>query len=297
MSTALQLHDSDMGSWAVIRQQAEVLVKTGFLPQSIKTPEQAMAIILTGRELGIGAMAALNTINVIQGKPTVSPQLMLALINRSGQVENIQIDSGKDGATVTIKRKGRSAYTARFGPAEAAAMQLNGKDNYKKQPATMYKWRAVADAARATFADVLLGLYTPDEMGATTDLETGEIIEAEPLPVSPYESPKFEPAACEPEPEPEPAPQVRRVKAEGAQPTEKPVPQPTDAATRSIIALLGFLKWDANTLAGEIYTRFDGLGVSDTDTALALDALSGTQKKVLLQALEGEKAARTGGKK
>jgi len=42
MSTALQLHDSDMGSWAVIRQQAEVLVKTGFLPQSIKTPEQAM---------------------------------------------------------------------------------------------------------------------------------------------------------------------------------------------------------------------------------------------------------------
>lgn len=295
MSTALQLHDSDMGSWAVIRQQAEVLVKTGFLPQSIKTPEQAMAIILTGRELGIGAMAALNTINVIQGKPTVSPQLMLALINRSGQVENIQIDSGKDGATVTIKRKGRSAYTARFGPAEAVAMGLNGKDNYKKQPATMYKWRAVADAARATFADVLLGLYTPDEMGATTDLETGEVIEAEALPVSPYESPNFEPAVYEPEPEP--APQVRRVKVEGAQAQDKQAPQAADATTRSIIALLGFLKWDANTLAGEIYTRFDGLGVSDTDTALALDALSGTQKKVLLQALEGEKAARTGGKK
>src|SRR4030095_13742063 len=92
MSTALQLHSETMGDWAVIRQQAEVLVKTGFLPQSIKTPEQAMAIILTGREWGIGAMAALNTINVIQGKPTISPQLMLGLINRSGELEDIKID-------------------------------------------------------------------------------------------------------------------------------------------------------------------------------------------------------------
>jgi hypothetical protein len=130
--------------------------------------------------LGIGAMAALNTINVIQGKPTISPQLMLGLINRSGELEDIKIDTSAQGATCVIKRRGRSAYTAKFGPAEAAAMGLNGKDNYKKQAATMYKWRAVADACRATFADVLLGLYTPDEMGATTDVETGEIVETTP---------------------------------------------------------------------------------------------------------------------
>jgi hypothetical protein len=95
---------------------------------------------------------------------------------------------------------------------------------------------------------------------------------------------------------------ARKVTLRGAQPTEsngKDSEQAaaTDGTTRSILALLAFLKWDANTLANDIHARFNGLGVSDTDMALALEALSGVQKKALLQALDGEKAARTGGKK
>jgi hypothetical protein len=174
-TTALQTIKPD--EWSVMQQQATMLVKTGFLPKSITTPEQAVAIIMTGRELSIPPMAALNTINVIQGKPTVSPQLMLALINRSGQLEDMKIETGAEGATCTMKRRGRQPFTARFGPAEAKAMGLAGKDNYSKQPATMYQWRAVAMAARAAFPDVILGLYTPEEMGADVNFtETGEMV-------------------------------------------------------------------------------------------------------------------------
>lgn len=193
MSTALQAYNnnSEMDSWTVIREQCVMLVKTGFLPQSIKTAEQAIAIVMTGRELGIGPMAALQTINIIQNKPTVSPQLMLALINRSGQADDIQISATNEGATVTMKRKGRTSYTANFGPKEAMALGLHSKDNYKKQPATMYKWRAVADAARVVFPDVVLGLFAPDEMGADVDMETGEVIE---MPVA---RPHLAPAASE----------------------------------------------------------------------------------------------------
>lgn len=162
--------------FSVMRDTAQMLVKTGFLPQSIKTAEQAMAIILTGRELGIGMMAALNSINVVQQKPTISPQLMLALIERSGQLEDIQI-APHDGNSMrcTMKRKGRSAHTEYFGETEARALGLLGKDNYKKQAFTMYRWRAVAACARVIFADVILGLYTPDELGATVD-DDGEIV-------------------------------------------------------------------------------------------------------------------------
>lgn len=165
-----------MTQWEIIRQQASVLVGTGFLPSSIKSPEQAMAIILQGQELGIGTMAALNNIVIIQGKPTVAPQLMLALARGTREIEDISIQTGNDGATVTIKRRGQSPYTTTFGPAEAKAMGLEGKDNYKKQPATMYQWRALAANLRVTFSDVVLGLYTPDEMGAVTK-ESGEIAE------------------------------------------------------------------------------------------------------------------------
>lgn len=174
MTTALQTIQPN--EYEIIRHQAESLVKTGFLPPAIKTPEQALAIILTGRELGIPAMAALNTINVIQGKPTVSPQLMLALIERSGQLKDIEILTGDDYVQVTMWRKGRTEHTERFGKAEAQAMNLIGKDNYKKQALVMYKWRAVAACARTVFPDVILGLYTPEEMGADVSVtEDGEM--------------------------------------------------------------------------------------------------------------------------
>lgn len=165
-----------VSEFGVMKETATMLVKTGFLPAEIKTAEQAIAIILTGRELGIGTMAALNTINVIQGKPTVSPQLMLALIERSGQLADIQIEPFDGNAMrCTMKRKGRSPHTEIFGDTEAQAMHLSGKDNYKKQKQTMYRWRAVAACARVVFPDVITGLYTPDEMGVDVT-EDGELL-------------------------------------------------------------------------------------------------------------------------
>lgn len=188
---AVALRDNDpMAEWQVIREQASVLIASGFLPASVKSPEAAMAIILTGRELGIGPMAALNNINIIQGKPTLSPQLMLAMANGTNQVEDIKIEADGNGATVVVKRRGRSPYTTAFGPKEAKAMGLDGKDNYKKQPATMYQWRAVAANLRITFPDVIMGMYTPDEMGATVTGD-GDVVEgfnAPPLSTDPTAS-------------------------------------------------------------------------------------------------------------
>ena len=189
MNTELSLTIPTADEYTMIRRQSEALVKTGFLPAAIKTPEQALAIILTGRELGIPAMAALNTINVIQGKPTVSPQLMLALIERSGQLEDIQVLAGEDFVQVTMQRRNRTEHTERFGRAEAQAMNLISKDNYKKQPLVMYKWRAIAACARVVFPDVILGLYTPDEMGAdVTVTDDGAMFVAEAEPTEPTDA-------------------------------------------------------------------------------------------------------------
>ncbi len=182
---------TSQSEFEVMKEQAKMLLASGFLPTSIKSPEQAIAVILIGREIGIGTMQALNNITVIQGKPTISPQLMLALIGRSGQLEDIRIKqtSSPDGAshrvTVTMKRKGRSEHHETFGTDEARAMQLLGKDNYKKQPLTMMKWRAVAACARVVFPDIILGFYSPEEMGAEVAIGDNED-----LTVLPTEEPK-----------------------------------------------------------------------------------------------------------
>jgi hypothetical protein len=163
--------------WASLKEQATMLVKSGFLPPSVKTPEQAIAIAITSKELGIGMMEGFRSINVIQGKPTISPQLMLALANRTGQLENIKIDANDERCVVTVTRKGRESHTETFGVKEATALMLMGRDNYNKQRATMFKWRALAANLRVTFPDVMLGFYTPEEMGANVKISESEEME------------------------------------------------------------------------------------------------------------------------
>lgn len=175
-------------TWMAMKDQASSLVKSGFLPTSINTPEKALAVALAGRELGIGMMESFRSINIIQGKPTISPQLMLALANRTKELENIEIQATDEKCIITIKRKGRSAYTNEFGTKEAGDLQLLGKDNYKKQKKTMFQWRALAANLRVTFPDVVLGLYTPEELGAeirVTENEHMEIVETKQIPEAP----------------------------------------------------------------------------------------------------------------
>jgi hypothetical protein len=157
-------------NWELKKELATTLLRSGFLPTALKTPEQVIAVMLKGQELGIPPMEALNSINVVNGKPTVSPQLMLALARRSKELEDLKIERLEDAVMVTVKRKGQSPHSTRFGAMEARALNLNRKDNYIKQPFTMYQWRALAANLRVTFPDIIGGLYTPEEMGADVEV-------------------------------------------------------------------------------------------------------------------------------
>lgn len=162
----------EMDKWQVMRQQADVLVKSGFLPATINTAEKALAIMQKGRELGIPPMEAMSSIAIIQGKPSVSPQLMLGLARRTKELQDIKMDHNEKGASVTVTRIGQTPYTTTFGVKEATDMGLIGKDNWKKQFGVMCQWRAVAANLRITFPDAISGIYTFDEMGLDDGAET-----------------------------------------------------------------------------------------------------------------------------
>ncbi len=156
---------------------AQALLASGYLPNTIKTSQQAFAIITLGHELGLGAWASLNGINVIQGKPTVSPQTMLALINRSGFLEDMHVEEGEDYSACTMKRRGRTPYTFTFSDADAQAMGLLSKDNWRKMRATMRRWRAINGCVRIVFPDVINGMYPPEEIAPDMDVnEDGALL-------------------------------------------------------------------------------------------------------------------------
>lgn len=148
----------------VMKWEAEKLIASKMLPAHIKKAEEAIAIMMMGRELNLMTWQSINGINVIHGRPTVAPQLMIALIERSGFLEDMVIDSQESFCSVTMKRVDRTAHKETFSMKHAQRMGLAGKHNWKAQPETMLKWRAISACARVVFSDVINGLYTPEEM-------------------------------------------------------------------------------------------------------------------------------------
>lgn len=192
--------------YALLKEQAEDFLASGFLPPSFKKFQQVVLMIQLGRELNIPPLQAINGIHVIQGKPTVSPQLMLALIERSGQMKNIKVLVDEKSAKVEMTRKGREPHLEIFSMEDAKRMvtseyvngvkksiSLSEKHNWKAQPKTMMKWRAISACARIVFPDVLMGLYTAEEIDPSVRIsEEGEILQAEVISQGVIEKPSKE---------------------------------------------------------------------------------------------------------
>lgn len=130
------------------------------------TAEAVMVTIMRGRALGLDATTSLDGINVIQGKPTMSASLMVALVLSSPQCEYMYCDEMDETKAVWIaKRSGTPKEVRReFTIEHAKRMQLTTKDNWQKQPEVMLQWRCAAALIRQLFPDVINGLYATEEM-------------------------------------------------------------------------------------------------------------------------------------
>lgn len=145
-----------------------------------KKPQQEgdfFLMMMKGLELGIAPMAAIDTINIISGKPTLDAKGMLALVKSSGLLQSIDIDSTNERCIVNIQRKNEPEQIISFTIQEAqqyktteyvggqkTTISLSEKANWKSQPGIMLKWRAVTKAMREVFPDILAGLYTQEEL-------------------------------------------------------------------------------------------------------------------------------------
>lgn len=171
MTTAVAVQQHKIGTPVVLMPQnmdevlksADFLAKSALIPQGLRgKPADVAVIVMQGMELGIGPMQALQNIACVNGKPTSEGKLLLALIQSRCPEAKIEIETSPTKATVKMTR-GQNSYTAVWDIERARKLGLMDKPNYKSQPETMLKWRAVADAARTLFSDVVLGLLTNDE--------------------------------------------------------------------------------------------------------------------------------------
>lgn len=143
-----------------------MLVSSGFLPSTVKTPAQAIAIALKGQALGWDPMTSFQYINIIQGKPTISSEGMLSLIYKKFPTVSINFTRyDSKGCSIEVTRPGGTAQSFKFDEDDAKAAGLLNKTQWKTYARSMYRSRCISEMARSVFPDALMGCsYTPEEI-------------------------------------------------------------------------------------------------------------------------------------
>lgn len=129
-------------------------------------PESVLAIIMTGRSMGLDAVTSLRGFDSIKGRVAPKAVTLIGQVKKSKTCRYFKLlESTPDRAAWETHRVGdpeptRLEYTIQ----EAGLAQLTGNDNWKKRPKTMLRWRCGVELARAVYPDVVAGLYSADEV-------------------------------------------------------------------------------------------------------------------------------------
>jgi hypothetical protein len=196
--------------WTTLRAVADVVLKSGLLPTSIKSAETALTIMLKAREIGIPPLYGLNNIVVVQGKPVCSAELMLALIYRD-HGDNALIVEESTALECRVSYRRRSWDRARnnsFTIDDARTAQLLGNQTWTKYPAAMLRARCISATARMAFPDSISGMYTPEELGAAVEVSDDGTVEIVHPVISPLSVVQPVPRQLHPPQEPVPAYEV-----------------------------------------------------------------------------------------
>lgn len=161
----------------------------------------------TGAALGLEPLQALASIAVINGRATLSSDLMAAVIRRAGHTLRI-VENSPESVTATLIRADdkKFEFTVTWDKDKATKAGLWGQRGpWSQYPTQMLRARAITEVARQGASEALMGMiYSPEDFGATIT-DTGEVIEAEviddtPAKPAPAAKPASKPAAAPSQP-------------------------------------------------------------------------------------------------
>lgn len=166
------------------KELANLISKSDLVPKDYQDkPGNVLVAIQMGQELGLQPMQALQGIAVINGKPAVYGDAMLALVRGNALCESLSETISGEGeqavATCTIKRKGEKVdIVRRFSVADAKKAGLWGKTGpWTNYPQRMLQMRARAWACRDAFPDVLKGISVAEEIQDVREIGDADVVE------------------------------------------------------------------------------------------------------------------------
>jgi hypothetical protein len=168
-------------------RMAELLAFSGMVPKDyIEKPGSVLVAITMGAEVGLAPMQAIQNIAVINGRPSVWGDAMLAICRNHREWGGMEETSSEQEASCRVTRLERiggrvvpTATSRTFSMEDAKRAGLAGKEGpWKTYPKRMLQMRARAFALRDAFTDVLKGLHSADEMSDAVYVEARDVTPA-----------------------------------------------------------------------------------------------------------------------
>ena len=152
-------------SLAEAMEFAGMMSKSSIVPKDYQNnPGNILVAIQWGMEIGLQPLQSMQSIAVINGRPSIWGDAMLALVRSSGLLEAINEDVTESKAVCTIKRRGEQEVVREFSLQDAKQAGLTSKQGpWSQYPKRMLQMRARAFALRDVFPDVLRGVHVAEE--------------------------------------------------------------------------------------------------------------------------------------
>jgi len=148
----------------------KMLADSEFAPKDFRgKPASCVLAVQHGAEIGLGPMQSIQSVAVINGRPSIWGDAALALVMGSAVCEFVRERIEGDGdnlvAVCETKRRGYPAPSVtQFSVADAKRAGLWGKSGpWTQYPRRMLQLRARGFGLRDAFPDVLKGLVTVEE--------------------------------------------------------------------------------------------------------------------------------------
>lgn len=171
-----------MGTELTLAEQKELastLASSRLLPDAyVGKPENVFVAIEYGKALGLPPIEAINSVNVIKGKPSMSANLMAALVRRAGCKLRITSEGEGEGTRVTARLirpdDPEFEFVVMWDKAKAIRAGVWGSNSWKTYPDQMLRNRAITEVCRSGANDFLMGvIYETEELGGVPASPSG----------------------------------------------------------------------------------------------------------------------------
>lgn len=149
-----------------LEKVAEFILESKFAPSGLRSAKEIVGVCDVGLSIGLSLQESLEGVVSIDGHVCIKGDTALALVRRSGLLQQFEAYPKNEdlSCTILMKRKGEPLFTSEYNYQMAVENNLTDTKWWRMFPERMIYYRALSYALRTCFSDILQSMHTVEEM-------------------------------------------------------------------------------------------------------------------------------------